>query len=128
MDDKLKRYKESADRHIKDGYGSHPTRKYDPKRCVEYVARRDGWGGYQCARKSGQGMDGLYCKQHSPENVIEKNRIQSEKWKKEWAEDAKKRRLSNASKGFYDALKQIANGHNDARSFAKQIIEDFEKD
>ena len=54
---------------------------YDPARCCEEVSD----GGrmmttHQCNKKPGHGPDGLYCKQHNPDDVVAKHKASSDRW------------------------------------------------
>lgn len=42
----------------------------DKTRCIEEVADSSGWHFYQCHRKRGYGLNGLYCKQHAKRHPI----------------------------------------------------------
>ena len=37
----------------------------NPLLCIDEVMDGTGWHLYQCSRKRGHGIDGLYCKQHA---------------------------------------------------------------
>jgi len=43
--------------------GSPDGNAYDPDQCAYEVY--SAWGFYQCSRKNGHGINGLYCKQHA---------------------------------------------------------------
>lgn len=90
--------------------------------CCEEVASRDRWAHfYQCSKKRGHGPDGAYCKQHDPAAA---------KARREEA-DTRRRDKWNAARYewhgriFFDALLKIAEGHNDARGLAQEIIDKF---
>jgi len=43
--------------------------------CVEEVYYSSGfWRWYQCSRKRGHGLDGLYCKQHAKKHEVKDGR------------------------------------------------------
>jgi len=99
--------------------------KPDFNRCCESVtpSRMGGWTSHQCGRKRGFGPDKAYCKQHDPEAVAA--RISASKAK--WDAATAKKRYEWHGKKFFDVLKQIADGHNDARGLAQEIVFEFEK-
>lgn len=75
----------------------------------------------QCRKKRGYGPGLAYCKQHDPEaakarqdKASEAYRAKVEKWRYEFF-----------GRTFYEALEQIANGHNDARGLAQEVIAKF---
>lgn len=91
-------------------------------RCCESVSTRDRWGiGSQCARKNGHGPEGAYCKQHDPAAVEARERAAAEASK---AKYDKWRKEVNGAR-FYAVLKQIADGHNDARGLAQEVLAKF---
>lgn len=98
--------------------GSEPD--YD-RCCVEVGFGERGARHRQCNRKCGHGPDGAYCKQHDPAVKAERDRKAKE------AYDAKtlKWRYGFYGKSFYDALVKIAEGHNDARGLAQEIVNKF---
>lgn len=102
-------------------WGGNPEgTKEDLTRCVESVIGNErGSIPRQCSRKRGHGPDGLYCKIHDPAFIAEKDKKEQRKWDLE-------RELSYVTKykceTFFRALKQIADGHNDARGLAKETI------
>lgn len=110
----------------KDGYGAWAgqPRGYAPDYayCCEEVPE----GGrsvkfHQCNKKRGHGPDQAYCKIHDPDAVAarrEKQRIAYEEKSRKW-------RYEFYGKSFYDVLVQIAEGHNDARGIAKEIVDKF---
>lgn len=78
---------------------------------------------HQCSRKRGFGPDGAYCRQHDPDAVKKRQSEAQEKWDKQM----RARRYEWHGKRFYDALKVIADGHNDARGHAQDIIKAFDE-
>lgn len=101
-------------------WGGNPNGvPYDPSRCAETVW--DNHLSHQCRRKNGHGHMGLYCKQHDPEFVKERDEERRQRADREWQE----RRKQIHGKTFYDALKTIADGHNDARGFAENVLKNF---
>lgn len=77
----------------------------------------------QCGKKCGYGPDGAYCKVHDPKAVEERR----EKSDARYREKTNKERYQWYGKTFYDALEQIANGHNDAMGLAKAVIKKFQE-
>lgn len=117
-----------ADGSYPESYGAwagYPAgHKPDLARCCVEVTGGGRWPLYhQCLRSRGFGPQGAYCKQHDPDVVAkrraENDRIATEKWNKERA------RFYGAT--FLKALQQIADGHNDARGLAQEVIADFKK-
>ena len=45
--------------------GNPPGNKYAKGYCAMEVWPTNGWIPYQCNRKNGHGLSGLYCKQHA---------------------------------------------------------------
>lgn len=96
--------------------------KPDLERCCETLQDRFHPGGYQCTRKRGYGPDKAYCKQHDPDAVkARRAKADAEYQIKRYAEAAKW-----YGPTFLDALRKIAAGHNDPRSLAKEIVDDFD--
>jgi hypothetical protein len=106
-----------------DWAGNRKGVKPDPSRCCAEVSA--GWHYSQCSRKRGYGPEEAYCKTHDPVAVKARNDAQSAKWNAEWAEAEAKRKLANNAQNFLDALRLIADGHNDPRSLAIEAIKDF---
>jgi hypothetical protein len=95
----------------------------DPTRCAELVWTNDRWPTCnQCTRKRGHGPDGLYCKQHDPAAV---------QARREEASRAYQEKMDRQNRPFRErvhfrrALEDIANGHNDPMTLAKQVLEEF---
>ena len=95
----------------------------DLTRCCEEVRIPHGWQYYQCARKRGHGPDGEYCKQHDPAAV----KARKEKSEAEWRAKFNKERVKYYGATFLKVLQEIADGHNDPRTLAKETIDAFEK-
>lgn len=92
--------------------------------CVEVTRYENGWPrNHQCNRKRGHGPDGEYCKQHDPAAVAERNRASHEKHDAAW----QIRRKEIAGPRMFKIIEQIANGHNDACSLAREFLEGFRK-
>ncbi len=95
-------------------------------RCCESVTRYVGrWPQHaQCSNKRGHGPDQAYCKTHDPARVA----ARKEESDKRYRAKVDKWRFEAYGKSFYDVLVQIADGHNDARSLAKETISKFNGD
>lgn len=103
--------------------GNPADTKPDYNRCCKEVRESNGWHYYQCTRKRGYGPDEAYCKTHDPAAVAAREKASLEKYN----EERRKERFRFYGKTFFDALKEIADGHNDARGLAQEIITNFEK-
>jgi hypothetical protein len=89
------------------------------------VYSNDRWArASQCQRKRGFGPDLAYCKQHDPVAVEARNKAASAKYNEQYNRE----RYSWNGRRFFDALQKIADGHNDARGFAQEVITEFLKD
>lgn len=96
--------------------------KPDYNRCCAKVSTSNNWFPSQCTRKRGYGPDEAYCKTHDPAVVAERERKSLEKYRAK----SKERLYEFYGKSFYNVLKKIADGHNDARGLAQEIINNFE--
>jgi hypothetical protein len=90
--------------------------------CCEEIWTRERWSRHhQCSKKRGYGPDKAYCKQHDP--AVAKSRRD--------AVNARSRDKWNSSRyqihgwTFFNALLEIAEGHNDARGLAQKVIDTF---
>lgn len=107
-----------------DWAGNPNGRKPDPERCAQEVWPNErGAIPSQCARKRGHGPEGAFCKQHDPAVKAERERKQREKYE---AERERQRPKWHAHK-FLKALREIAAGHNDPRSLAIEVLNEFDK-
>lgn len=97
----------------------------DPKRCVKSLMDRWHPGGYQCTRPRGHGPDGCYCKQHDPAAVAARTVVRDAAYSAKLAADNLRRQKAEAGAKALDALKQIADGHNDPRSLAQELLDQF---
>lgn len=93
----------------------------DMARCraqvYEPVSRNFG----QCARKKAVEVDGVgYCNQHSPSAQKRRNEARLER---EAAEQRQRDRRFKRPIDYRDALREIAAGHNDPRSVARDALE-----
>lgn len=68
----------------------------DTTRCIERVWKGRGQIPSQCQRKRRYGKDGLYCKQHDPERVEARRKVQDEKWQAELKTSKEKHRRKAA--------------------------------
>lgn len=100
-------------------FGNKPN--YKEGFCIESVSDGGRWPSFhQCSRKAT--VDGAWCKVHSPEYLAEKRRIEREKYETQSKASTRKWFFQSKGESFYDALQQIANGHNDARGFAEDVL------
>jgi hypothetical protein len=94
----------------------------DYSRCCEEVHSRDRWTKfYQCTKPRGHGPDGAYCKQHDPAAVQARRTASDARWNEKWNAE----RYQWHARSFFDALVKIAEGHNDARGLAQEVIAEF---
>jgi hypothetical protein len=112
--------------HYKDKYGSwagnNAGSKPDFNKCCEEVWSSDRWSrASQCSKSRGFGPEKAYCKIHDPSYVEEKSRKQKE----EYIKKVNKQRYQWHGKEFFLVLETIANGHNDPRSLAMEVIKNF---
>jgi hypothetical protein len=75
---------------------------------------------YQCQRKAV--VDGKWCKQHDPAAIEARKKAADARSDAEW----QKRRIEIHGKCFYETLKQIAEGHNDPRALAQEMLDQFD--
>lgn len=101
-----------------DFFGRYRNIRPDFSRCCTRVS--DGnFGLKQCSRPNGHGPDGAYCKQHDPEAVRKKY----ESWSAKIHEESRRTKaLNDAKDAVESALRQIAEGHNDAQQLARDVI------
>lgn len=96
----------------------------DYTRCCELVMGPERYfNSHQCRRKRGHGPDEAYCKQHDPAVVAARREKQEARWKAEFNRD----RIQWNGKVFLEALQQIADGHNDPRGLAQEVIAKFKE-
>lgn len=92
--------------------------------CFEVVSYHTNWPSYhQCSRKRGHGPDGAYCKQHDPKAVESREAVSKAANAKKWNQE----RYQWSGRIFFDALLKIAEGHNDARGLAQEVIAKFKE-
>ena len=95
----------------------------DPARCCVEVSNGGRWPSYhQCNRPRGHGPEGAYCKQHDPE-VVAARRAASEA---AYNEKRRRKALMHADQ-YLAALRKIAEGHNDPRALAAEVVADFDR-
>ncbi len=93
-------------------------RKFDPACCKAGFWSNERWSRYsQCSRKPV--IDG-WCKQHSPEAEEARERQRKERAD---AEQRKWDRAFSRPRDYETALQQIADGHNDPRTLAREALE-----
>lgn len=94
----------------------------DYELCCEEVWSRDRWSRcHQCSKKRGHGPDGAYCKQHDPAVALARKTANDARGREQW----NKRRREFHGPMFYDALVKIAEGYNDARGLAQEVVAAF---
>lgn len=111
----------------KEAYGLRGNFKPDPTRCAKEVSDSSLWGHYhQCTRKAKYDPDEngkpTTCKVHSEAAIAARRAKQ---------EDAQRVSshmfwLQKYGATFFDALKEIADGHNDPRALAAAKIKEFQ--
>jgi hypothetical protein len=105
--------------------GNPKGHKPDYTKCCVEVSGGAGYGRMfstrQCSGKRGHGPGMAYCSKHDPEAV----KAREAKSQAVWMRKANALRYQTHGPEFYEALKQIADGHNDARGLAKKIIKEF---
>lgn len=108
------------------GYGSNTFERVppDPERCAEMVSDRDTrWPRFhQCRFKRGYGPEGAFCKIHDPEAKRRRDAEKEARWKREH----RARMRGACGPKFLDALRRIADGHNDPRGLAREIVDEFD--
>lgn len=112
--------------HYQKSYGMNMG-KHGPdfERCCVEVGRDMGrWTQFgQCSKKRGFGPDKAFCKIHDPDVV----KARREKAEAAYNVKRNQERYSWYGRHFFDALKEIADGHNDARGHAQAVIDEFMK-
>jgi len=89
------------------------------------------WGprvtSWQCNRKPSVFYGSLgYCKQHDPAAQIARRAEQDKRLREQMETDARKYALRALGPKAIEALRQIAAGHNDPRSLAKEVLDTFD--
>lgn len=111
-------------------YGlDHSKHKPDPARCCVEVYGRERWASFsQCARKRGFGPEQAYCKQHDPAVVKAKRDASEAKYQASMKVSRDKWHLERHAPALLAALRQIADGDNDPRAVAADVLATFDKD
>lgn len=90
--------------------------------CCVGVWSNERWSRHsQCSKKRGYGPGKAYCKIHDPASV----KARQEKAEADANAKWNSQRYSFHGRAFYSALEEIANGHNDARGLAAEVIAKF---
>lgn len=115
--------------------GNYAHAKPDPKYCAAAVHKGGrSVGFHQCNRKPVihreiEGKKYGFCKQHDPVLVAAKDKARREKWDREWAEKQAKwdrqEQTAKALQACKKAIEQIAKGHNDPMTLAKETLKQF---
>ena len=99
----------------------------EKRKCSESVFR--GYRYYPCSRLGRHEHDGkLYCKQHYPPDVEKRKAEQAAKSKKALATYHEQLRRAEVAARFENVLRLIAEGHNDPRSLAQEILDEYDGD
>lgn len=93
----------------------------DYSKCAAKI--NGGYEQHQCARKNGHGPHGSWCKQHNPEEKKAKIAARIAAMNDRSAE---RRRQNAFDQECKDAIRKIANGHNDPMGLAKSIVAKLE--
>lgn len=108
-------------------YGSWAgnTRGFPPDftRCKTAVSTKGSCGRtHQCHRPNGFGPGAAFCKQHDPEAVSERHRKSQEKWDSAFQDRLHKMMWGTRGWACLGALRKIAEGHNDPRALAQEVL------
>jgi hypothetical protein len=110
--------------HFRPAYGRYGGVRPDFARCADTVSSGSIWhGSKQCSRKNGHGPDGAFCKQHDPQALAAKRVARDAAWRREWDQKARKSAFTSESK---NAIRAIAEGHNDPMTLAREILARYE--
>lgn len=93
------------------------------KLCCDSVWDKTSWKSYQCSRPRGHGPGLAYCKQHDPASKAARQAANPRRYNQKHNQE----RYQWYGRQFFDALQQIADGHNDARGLAQQVISKFKE-
>lgn len=94
-------------------------------RCTKRIYSGDAWSGYPCSRKA-VGPHG-FCGVHSPEAVARRKLKSVELYAEQRRQDEARYaadRFRRYAHDFYEALKKIADGHDDPMLLAHLTIKD----
>lgn len=107
--------------HVFKPHWSH--QRVNMEKCRAAVHDDCGVGFHQCGRKGIIERDGmLWCKTHDPEAVAARRAKQEARWAKEQAEWKRNWAIERLRAKSYEAIKQIAEGHNDPRGLALEVL------
>lgn len=107
-------------------WGGNPNgRPPDLSKCAAEI--RNNYRLYQCTRARGHGPEQAFCKMHDPERIAQREAERKAKFDAEYAAARERSKLNAFAQKAIDALRSIANGHNDPRSLASEIIAEFER-
>jgi hypothetical protein len=109
-------------------------RPADPAYCRAAVPLDDRWPRWnQCSRKpkvwyevTGVGKCG-FCTTHDPAKIRERRVARDRKDAASFRMRVNEMKYRERGPAFADALREIAKGHNDARSFAREILEKWKE-
>lgn len=102
-------------------YGNNYKARPDYSRCAAEVCV--GFSFSQCTRKNGHGPHGAWCKQHDPVARKAKAEAQKTELAREWARKDAERKFRTSC---VEAIRRIAEGHNDPRGLAMAIVADLD--
>ena len=93
--------------------------------CCEQVRDQERWPRYhRCRFKAAVTREGKpYCRVHDPKL----REIKVKERQRDWNTKQNQERFKWHGRTFYNALKQIAEGHNDPGALARETIAEFHK-
>lgn len=137
-----------SDTEVAEALVDHPTTEDAAKQSPLYKEKYGAWAGFpkghapdfklcceqifpgkrgpmhhQCNKPRGHGPDGAYCNQHNPAAVKARQVASTARYN----EKLNKERYQWHGRTFFTALLKIAEGHNDARGLAQEVIDEFKK-
>jgi transposase-like protein len=117
-------YSDEFKARFRPAYGRYGHARPDFARCADTVSSGSVWhGSKQCSRKNGHGPDGAFCKQHDPQAIAAKRVALDAAWKRKSDQQARDIAFALQSK---DAIRAIAEGHNDPMTLAREILARYE--
>lgn len=106
------------------GISLRPTDRVGRPRCCASVHQTHGWGFAQCARigkfKDNGGL--WWCAQHEPENAAKRKAETAARQDAAYKKSQREWRYGSRGIMLRNALREIANGHNDPRSLAVEVL------
>lgn len=103
-------------------FSRNPKPDYQEGRCIASVHDGGRWPGFhQCNRKAI--IDKCWCKQHSPAEEQRKEEAYRAERDREHKANARRNFIAYHGYEFYEAIVKIADGHNDARTLATQLLD-----